>query len=86
MIVLEKSTESFTTFDLSTDQSNFLARFDQLVAQSLMVSFSMEMVQVAGDGSSQRPLAEEDYSLEAFGLQTQVKPFEMGVQIGVSHR
>ena len=47
VIVLQKAAESLMTFDLPTSLPDFLARFDDLVAQPLMVSFSMEMVQVS---------------------------------------
>ena len=79
MVVLQKAAESLLTFDVSTRLPNFLPRLDDLVAEPLVVSFSMEMTQVSVDGSSQRRLAEEDHSLQAFGLERAEKPLEVWI-------
>ena len=86
MVVLQKAAESVPTFDVPTSLPDFLARFEDLVAEPLMVSLAMEMVQVSVDGSSQRPFAEEDHLFDAFGLEAQVEPFQVRVQIGASRR
>ena len=43
IVVLEKAAESLPALDLLTGQPNFFARFDDLVAQSLVISFAVKM-------------------------------------------
>ena len=43
IVVLEKAAESLSALDLPTGQPNFFAKFDDLVAQSLMIPFAVKM-------------------------------------------
>ncbi len=43
VVVAKHSTYAFVTFDLACDASNFIARFNDLVAETLMISLGMKM-------------------------------------------
>ena len=46
MVVLERATESLTTFDPASDGVPIIHWFNQLIAKSLMVSFGMVVLHV----------------------------------------
>ena len=63
MIVLQKPTKSFTTLNVASGMADFVPRFDELVTQSLVISFSMKMEKELTHSLSQRLLAKEDHSI-----------------------
>ena len=77
IVVLEKAAESFPIFDSTTVQPNFFPRFDDLVAQPLMISFAVKMRKELADSISQRPFTEEDHARKAFLFQRSVEPFDV---------
>ena len=46
MVVLQHVTESFAARDLTSDGTNILIRLDELVAQALMISLGMIVLDV----------------------------------------
>ena len=46
MLVLEHATKPFTAFDLTCDDTNILIRRDKMVAQALMISLGMIVLDV----------------------------------------
>jgi hypothetical protein len=70
--------------DVPAGQPNFFLRFDDVVIQPLMISFTVKMRSELANSVSQGPFAEEDHLIQAFGFQAQVEPFEVGVQVGTS--
>ena len=82
MVVLEQATESITTFYAASDGVTITGWFNQLIAQSLMVSFGMVMLDVFTHGMLQRPLSEEDHPVEALSLQAPKPAFHVRVQVG----
>ena len=71
VVVLEKAAESLPALDLPAGQSNFFGRFDDLVPQSLMISFAVKMRKELANSIPQRPFAEEDHPRKAFLFQCQ---------------
>ena len=67
--------------DASSDLSDFISRVNDLVLQSLMISFFVIMADEFLDCLAQRLLAEEDHSPQTLGFQRTEKPLQMGVQI-----
>ena len=63
MVVLQKPTKPFTTLNVAVSLPDFLPRFDEHVAQPLMISFPMEMKKELANSISQRSLAEEDHPI-----------------------
>ena len=64
-------------FNFTVSFADFRARIDDLVAQPLMISFAVKMRKELADRMPQRPFSEEDHPIQAFSLETQVKPFDM---------
>jgi hypothetical protein len=46
VVVLEHATKPFTAFDLTSDGTNILIRLDEMVAQALMISLGMIVLDV----------------------------------------
>ena len=46
VVVLEHATKPFTAFDLTCDDTNILIRLDAMVAQALMISLGMIVLDV----------------------------------------
>ena len=65
VIVIQQTTEPFTTFDLASNRPSFLAWLKDRVVESLMISFLVIMCQEFAAGVSQRPLTEKDHFVEA---------------------
>ncbi|TWW10823.1 hypothetical protein E3A20_05920 [Planctomyces bekefii] len=82
MVVLQHAAESFSAFDPASDGVTITGWFNQLIAQSLMVSFGMVMLDVFTHGMLQRPLSEEDHPVEALSLQAPKPAFHLRVQVG----
>ena len=49
IIVSKQAAKPFAAFDVALHEADFLARIDQSIAQSLMVSFSVIMFQELSD-------------------------------------
>ena len=77
VVVSQQPTKALMAFNFTVSFADFLARIDDLVAQPLMISFAVKMRKELADSISQRRFAEEDHPIQAFGLQTQVGPFEV---------
>ena len=54
VVVLQHAAKPFTALDLSGDASNFITRFDDLIAEPLMISLDMIMFDVSFDSLSHR--------------------------------
>ena len=50
MVVLQHSTKPFSTFDLSGNGTDIVARINQSVAESLMISLGVVMLDVPMNG------------------------------------
>ena len=46
VVVLQHATESFSALDLTSDGTNILIRLDEMVAQALMISLGMIVLDV----------------------------------------
>ena len=53
VVVSQQPTESFATDDVSSGLANFVARFDESVAETLMIPLSMIMREILANGVSQ---------------------------------
>ncbi|MEO2016292.1 MAG: hypothetical protein ABGZ53_18180, partial [Fuerstiella sp.] len=49
VVVLEHATESFSALDLSRNGTDIIARINELVAEALMVSLAMIMLNEVGN-------------------------------------
>ena len=61
---------------------DFLARFDQPIAKSLVIPLSVKVSQELGSGLPQRLLPEEDHPVQALFLQASQESLEMRIQNG----
>jgi len=50
VVVLQHATESFAALDLTSDGTDIIARIDELVAEALMVSLAVVMLDVFTNG------------------------------------
>jgi len=50
VVVLEHATESFSALDFTSDGTNILIRLDEFIAEALMVSLAMIMLDVFTNG------------------------------------
>jgi len=46
--------------------TNFFTRFDQAIAEPLVVSFDMIMLRALADGAAEHVFADEDHPVKAF--------------------
>jgi len=53
VVAPQHSTESFATLDLSSDSTNFFARINQLIAESLMIPFGVIVLKISSDNAAQ---------------------------------
>ena len=53
IVVIQHSTESLTTLDVSSNSGHFVARFNDLVLESLMVAFPVVMFEIGCDSATQ---------------------------------
>ena len=81
VIILEHPSEPFTAFDVSDILADLLSGLDDLVVQTLMISFLVKMKKELADCVSQHVLTEEDHSGEALGFQGSEESFQMCVQV-----
>ena len=81
IVVSKQAAEPLATFDLALRLADFLTWINQLIAQSLMVSFSMIMFQELADSRAKRRLAEEDEPRKGFVLEASHEPFQVWIQI-----
>ncbi len=82
VIVLQHPAEPFTAFDGAANLANLVTRFNDLVAQPLMIPLGELVLKICVDSPMQRLLAEKDHSRKALVFETSEIPFEIGVQIG----
>jgi len=72
--------------DLTNPPTNFGARIDDSVFQSLMIAFKVVVGDELLQSTLQRSSAEEDHFVETLGFQGSHVVFEVGVQIWTSGR
>ena len=82
VVEVKHSTEPSAPVNGSIMRSNSRAPVDQFVAEPLMVSFPVIMVHVFGHRATQRRLPDEEYPIQAFGLDRANK--SLGICFGVS--
>lgn len=85
-VVVEESAKAFVTDDFAGGLADLTARFDQVVAETLMISFLVKMGDEFLEAVSQRAFAEEDHSVESFCLQAEHEPFDESIAVGASRR
>ena len=54
MVGLQHATESFTALDLTSDGTNILIRINEMVAQALMISLAMIVLDVFTNSQGQK--------------------------------
>ena len=81
IVKLEQSTETFTAQHFSLGSIILKVGFDDLVVESLMVSFSPVMANVVSNGSMKRGFAQEDQPVQTFGFNAAHESLGVGVQI-----
>ncbi len=81
MIIPQQPAKSFATLDLTVSLADFFAGSDDLVAKTLVVSFTVVVGQEFSNCFTERTLTEENHSGKTLGFDAQVKPLEMSVQI-----
>jgi hypothetical protein len=86
MVIPQRATESLTACDLAGSAAYFIARFDDPIAEPLMISFSMIMGNVFLSGITQRSVAEENHAVKAFFFYGSNETFKMCRQIRRSGR
>ena len=68
VVVFKHTAQSFPTLDFTAVSADNRRRFDQLVVQSLMISFHMVVDKILADRSSQLGFSEEDHPLQTLGF------------------
>ncbi len=86
IIISQHASKALSAPDVANLPTDFIARIDDPVFQSLMIAFYVEVVDELFQGPLQRPAAEEDHSVEALGFQGSHVPFEDRIQIGTFWR
>lgn len=81
MVVARQAAEVLSVFELALNASYLAPRIDDCVAEPLVIAFFVIMNQVRSCGSTQRLLAEEDHSEQAFFLDTPHEPLDVRRQI-----
>ena len=82
--MIEESVESFTSGDLAAP--SFWNPIHQRVAQALMSSLQVVVLNIIRDSSPTIPLTEEHQSIEAFRLDRENDPLGLGIQIRAPRR
>ena len=59
MVVAKQAAKPFATFDVVLREADFLARINQAIAQSLIISFSLIIFQELADNRAKHLLAEK---------------------------
>jgi hypothetical protein len=86
LIVSKHTAQSFPAFNFSGRPPHCRLRCNQSVADPLVVSLSVKMVQDAGCGFSQRSLPEKDHMRQALFFDRSHKPLHIGIQVGRARR
>jgi len=69
MIVPQQTAEALTRLDAARAPPDFVSRSDDLVVETLVISFFVVVRQVLSNGVSQRAFAEENQPVQALGFQ-----------------
>ena len=77
VIILEHPSEPFTAVDVSDILADLLSGRDDLVVETLMISFGVVVLQIRNRSPSQRILTKEDHSVQRFVLDGSRESFEM---------
>jgi len=70
-----------TTLNVTRASPHFLARLDQAVLKTLMISLAMIVADVGVDCPAQHVLAKEDHPVQASFAQAPPKPFQLRIEI-----
>ena len=73
--------EPFGGFDLGVQLQRLLSRRNQVVAQSLMRAFSMEVLEVLFGGISHCLFTEQNQSIETLRFQGSEETFQVSVHV-----
>ena len=68
MVVTEEATESLVATDRSVSVDVAPVRFNELIAETLVTTLRMIMIDERPDGSSQGRFGEEDHAIEALAF------------------
>lgn len=79
IIVTQHAAEAFATLDLTNLPTNFGARIDDSILQSLMITFKVVVSDELLQSPLQRSSAEEDHSVETLGFQGSHAAFDLGI-------
>ena len=82
-LTLQHATETLTALDLACDELSIIARLNQFIAESLMISLCMVMLDVFANGALQRPPSKEDHSVEELRFQTAKPSFHILFSLGL---
>ena len=74
VVVPQQAAESFSAIENALRASDFHSRFNQFVAESLMIAFVVIVSGVLLQRVSEPGFTEENHSVEGFGFQTQEEP------------
>ena len=81
MVVTEQTTESFVATDRLVRIGGYVSRFKELIAEPLVTTLRMIVIDKRPYGSPQRRFGEEDHAGEAFAFYRKYETFGIGVQI-----
>ncbi len=81
MVITEQATQSRAANDSAFGIGRFVERFNELVIQTLMVSFRVIVGKIFANCVSQLRLIEKDHSVQALGFNTSHKPFDVRVEV-----
>lgn len=84
MVVAEQTAEAFTALNDAFCAADFTTRVDQLVVESLMVSFRQIVSLIFGQRATQRFVSEKDHAVETLFAKRAHEAFEMRIQIRAS--
>ncbi len=84
MIKVQHAAEALTADDGAGDHTEVFGGIDDLVIQTLMVSFPVIMRKIPANCISQLRLAEKDHSIQALGFNASHKPFDVRIEVGRS--
>ena len=82
IVVSQHAAKPFATFNLASDLPDFAVGIDDLVFESLVVSFTVIVGKIFANSAAQGVLAEEDHAIQTLRLDASHEAFLMGIQVG----